>query len=144
MKLRCERRRQISAVHFLTLNTSPRQPRRIAPADEEFVFRPPPSCPAPRVFSPTPPPLASLAHEWTRPASAVLRPHLFAPRSRLKVRSRRSLSTLTRPRSAHPATTGLRAAPAILDFKLFPEEGRFAPVRELNEPPLLQKDFLGG
>jgi hypothetical protein len=76
-------------------------------------------------------------------ASAVLRPHLFASRDRVKVRSLRSLSTLTRPRSAHPTATGLRPAPSALGRSFFPEEGRFAPIGSSNEPPLLRKDCRG-
>lgn len=57
---------------------------------------------------------------------ALRHPHLFAPRSRLKLQSLRSFSSLTRLRSAHPAPTGLRAAPAVLGDDSFREEGRFA------------------
>ena len=93
------------------------------------MFSPPPRGAA------TPPPSGSRrTHGWTRPASTALRPRLSAPLRRLKVRSLRSLSTLTRLRSARPNPAGLRSAPPVLGDDSFREEGRFAPLGLMNRP----------
>ena len=97
-----------------------RHPPPAAPPEGRRVF------PAPRGNSTPPPPSSRLAHCLTRPASAALRPRLFAPRRPVEVQSLRSFSSLTRLRSAHPTATGLRAAPAVLGDDSFREEGRVA------------------
>src|SRR5262245_26181666 len=62
-------------------------------------------------------------------ASGGLQPHLSAPQNRVKVRSLRSLSTLTRLCCAHRSATIFRPPPAASGLSYsFRKEGRFAPL----------------
>ena len=54
-----------------------------------------------------------------------------------------ALSTLTRFCSAHPATTGLRPAPAVLDSSLFPEGGTVRSFGSQTNRPSFRKDLWG-